>query len=78
MTIEVQLDYKGRITIPTDIRKQLNLKPGEKLFMNVTSNSITIQPKLSAKQLQEQASKFRVELKTMTKKTITFEKLFGD
>ncbi len=78
MSIEVQLDDKGRITIPTDIRKQLNLKPGEKLFMNVANNAITIQPKISAKQLKEQASKFRSELKTMTKIAISFEKLFDD
>lgn len=78
MSIEVQLDDKGRITIPTDIRKQLNLKPGEKLFMKVANNSITIQPKLSAKQVKDQASKFRSELQTMTKKPISFEKLFDD
>jgi len=78
MSIEIQLDEKGRITIPTDIRKQLNLKPGEKLFIKVTNNAITIQPKLSAKEIQKKASKFRSELKTMTKQAITFEKLFDD
>lgn len=78
MSIEIQLDEKGRITIPTDIRRQLNLKPGEKLFMKVTNNQITIQPKLSAKELREKASKFRSELKSMTTKAISFEKLFDD
>lgn len=78
MSIEVQLDNKGRITIPTDIRKKLDLKPGEKLLIHVSNNSITLQPKVNAKELQEKALKFRSELKLMTKKPIAFEKLFDD
>ena len=78
MSIEVQLHDKGRITIPTDIRKKLDLKPGEKLTIQVSNNAITLQPKLSAKELQEKVRKFRSELKTLTQKPITFEKLFED
>ena len=63
MSLEVQLDEKGRITIPTEIRKKLDLKPGEKLIIPVSNNAITIQQKVSAKELQEKGIKFRAELK---------------
>ena len=63
MSLEVQLDEKGRITIPTEIRKKLDLKPGEKLIIQVSNNAITLQQKVGVKELQEKAAKFRAELK---------------
>ncbi len=43
----VELEDRGRILIPKNIRDDLNLKPGEKLLIEVEGEKITISPTVS-------------------------------
>ncbi len=41
---KVEIDERGRLTLPAKIRKDLHIKPGDKLTIKINSdNSITIQ-----------------------------------
>ena len=45
---KIEIDDRGRITLPVEIREKLFLKSGEKLTINVNSdNTITIKKKPS-------------------------------
>lgn len=41
---KVKLSSKGQLSIPKEIREQLNLKQGDYLLLEQKSGSITIQP----------------------------------
>ena len=44
MSTDRQIDAKGRITIPTEIREQLGLGPGERVRVEVEDGEIVVRP----------------------------------
>lgn len=78
MISEVQIDSKGRIIIPLDIRKLFNLQTGEKLQLELHNDSIVLRPKLTPQEMVSLVRKFRTEVKGKTKTPFTVEKLFGE
>lgn len=76
MTSEIQIDNKGRILIPKDIREKLNLNFGEKLIIQIQDNEIHLKPKVSTKTLVNNMKTIRSKIKLMTDVPLTTEKLF--
>ena len=49
---KIEIDDRGRITLPSEIRKRLQLRPGEKLIIKTNSdNIITLQKHPSKKSI---------------------------
>ncbi|THE65361.1 AbrB/MazE/SpoVT family DNA-binding domain-containing protein [Salinadaptatus halalkaliphilus] len=42
-----QIDDKGRITIPKQLRERLNLEPGEQVRIGVEDGTIVVRPRVS-------------------------------
>ncbi len=78
LNTEVQIDDKGRIVIPIEIRIKFKLKPGEKIQIVVQDNTILLKPKLSTKEMIERVKKFRLEASSKGTQPLKFEKLFGE
>jgi len=78
MNAEVQIDDKGRIVIPIEIREKYKLKSGEKIQISIQDNIIMLKPKLSTKEMIEKVRKFRLEASSKTTQPLKFEKLFGE
>lgn len=78
MNTEVQIDDKGRIVIPIEIREKFKFKPGEKIQISVQDNVILLRPKLSTKEMIEKVKKFRAEVSAKGGQPLQFEKLFGE
>lgn len=78
MTLEVQIDDKGRIVIPIEIREKFNLKTGEKIQIFIEEEGIILKPKLSTEELIKKVKKFRSEVAIKTDKPFKFIKLFED
>ena len=58
------VEEKGRVVIPASVRKQLGIKPGTELEVDVKEGGIVMKPKrkVSAKDLLGAAGKERVNL----------------
>ncbi len=58
------VEKKGRVVIPSTVRKQLGIKAGMELEIDVKSGGIVMRPKrkVSAKDLLGMAGKERVDL----------------
>lgn len=78
MTLEVQIDDKGRIVIPIEIREKFNLKTGEKIQIFVEEEGIILKPKLSTEELVKKLKKFRSEIAIRTDKPFKIKKLFEE
>ena len=78
MSLESTLDDKGRIIIPASIRAKMNLKPGEKLFFHLISNSIIIKPEISPEKFIEDSEILRQQLLKVKKDPLEFTKLFDE
>jgi AbrB family looped-hinge helix DNA binding protein len=74
--LESVLDEKGRICIPSELRKQLNLVAGEKLVFQIENNAIVIKKAIEPHELVEKARKVRKLIKQSTQGPIKFEPLF--
>ena len=64
MSVTAVVEKKGRVVIPSIVRKQLGIKAGMELEINVKSGVIIMRPKrkVSAKDLLGIAGKERVDL----------------
>ena len=64
MSVTAVVEKKGRVVIPSIVRKQLGIKAGMELEINVKSGGIIMRPKrkVSAKDLLGIAGKERVDL----------------
>jgi len=69
MSLKVILDDRGRITIPSEIRKKLRLKKGTILLIEVREKMIILKPlrKISAKDLLGIAGKEEVSIEEIEK-----------
>lgn len=49
-----KIDERGRILLPKDIRKELNLKPSEEMFVMNAGNEIIVLKKVNVKKIIEE------------------------
>ena len=70
------LDDKGRITIPIEFRKTLELKSGSKVAISIVNNTILIRKSITSDEYTAIAENISFALKKQTSKPISFEKLF--
>ena len=73
---EIQIDNKGRILIPKEIREKLHLNSGEKLLISVQDNEIRLKPKISPKSMINTIRVLRSEIKLITDVPLETKKLF--
>ena len=64
MSVTAVVEKKGRVVIPSKVRKQLGIKPGTELEIGISSGGIVMRPKrkVSAKDLLGIAGRERVDL----------------
>ena len=74
--MKASIDEKGRITIPQDIRKKLDLTPGTNINFSVINNILLIKKMISPDEFTEVSSKINKLLKEAIDSPIEFEKLF--
>ena len=75
MSAESTIDEKGRVCIPAELRKKLNLKAGEKVIFQLNSDSLTLRKAIKPEEFSKQVRAFQESVKKATTKSITFEKL---
>lgn len=76
MNAESKIDDKGRVCIPNEIRKMLNLKSGERMLFQVQDGKIILRKSTSMEDFIKKSEGFSEKLKKATKKTIEFKKIF--
>ena len=76
MTSESKIDEKGRINIPAEIRRKLNLKSGEKMIFQIKGEKIILRKVITPKEFIEKSKVFREHLKKVTDEPITIDKIF--
>ena len=76
MNAESKIDNKGRICIPNEIRKILNLKPGERILFQVQDDKIILRKSTSMEEFIKKSEKISEILKGITKDPIEFKKMF--
>jgi len=73
---ESKIDDKGRIIIPIEIRKLLNLKTGEKILFQVQEDKIILRKSISMEEFVKKSKTFSDKLKASSKEPIEFKKMF--
>ena len=76
MSKEIIMDLKGRILIPLEIRKQLNLQPGEKFIFTVENGRLILLKSSSYDEFLHEIDEFQQKLLKISNKPISTEKLF--
>ena len=76
MSFETIIDEKGRICIPSELRKKFDLKPGEKMVFQVEENKMVIRKAVKPEEFNDQAEILESLIKSATTKPIDFKKLF--
>lgn len=76
MNAESKIDDKGRVCIPNEIRKLLNLKSGEKVLFQVQDDKIILRKSASMEDFIKKSEDFSEKLKGITKEPIEFKKMF--
>jgi len=76
MNFESTIDEKGRICIPAELRKRMNLKYGEKMIFYPEGDRIIIMRAITPQEFIEKSKIFENHLKKITNKPIPTEKLF--
>ncbi|TFG25451.1 MAG: AbrB/MazE/SpoVT family DNA-binding domain-containing protein [Promethearchaeota archaeon] len=75
MNAESKLDDKGRILIPSEIRKLLNIKSGERLLFQIQEDKIILRKSNSIEDLVSKSEEFSKKLKENSKEPIEFQKI---
>lgn len=73
MNAESEIDEKGRIRIPKEIRVRLNIKSGEKLLFHIEGEKIILRKTTSIEEFVEMSDQFSKTLKEITDQPIEFE-----
>ena len=76
MNAESKIDDKGRVCIPNEIRKLLNLKSGEKMLFQVQDDKIILRKSTTMEEFIKKSEEFSEKLKEITKEPIEFKKIF--
>lgn len=76
MNAESKIDDKGRVCIPNEIRKMLNLKSGEKILFQVQDDKIILRKSTSMEEFIKKSEEFSEKLKEEIKEPIEFRKMF--
>ena len=76
MNAESKIDDKGRVCIPNEIRKMLNLKSGERMLFQVQDGKIILRKSTSMEEFIKKSKDFSEKLKGVTKKPIKFKQRF--
>ena len=76
LTTESKIDEKGRICIPVELRKKLDLKPGEKMIFQINGNNIIVRKAISPAEFVKKSEKFQKHIKETVKEEITIKKIF--
>jgi AbrB family looped-hinge helix DNA binding protein len=74
--MESILDEKGRVCIPSELRKQLNLLPGEKLVFQIDENTLIVKKAVEPHELVEKARKLRKNIRQNEQDPIEYKPLF--
>lgn len=75
MNAESKIDDKGRICIPIEIRKMLNIKSGQKILFQVQDDKIILRKSTSVEEFIKKSRAFSEKLKDVTVHPIEFKKL---
>ncbi len=76
MNAESIIDDNGRVLIPIEIRKMLNLKSGERIVFQVQEGKIILRKFTSVEEFIKKSEEFSDKLKKITiKNAIEFEKI---
>ncbi|MHA1147460.1 MAG: AbrB/MazE/SpoVT family DNA-binding domain-containing protein [Promethearchaeota archaeon] len=75
MNAESKLDDKGRILIPSEIRKLLNIKSGEKLLFQIQEDKIILRKSTSMEEFISKSEEFSKKLKDSSKEPLKFQKI---
>ena len=75
LNAESKIDEKGRVIIPIEIRKLLNIKSGEKIIFQVQDDKIILRKSTSIEDFVNKSKIFSEKLKNITKKPIEFKKM---
>jgi len=75
MNSESIIDEQGRICIPLEIRKKMNIKPGEKLIFQIDQEKLIVHKALSPEQFIAKAKKLQKHLSEVTDEPIPFKKI---
>jgi len=73
---DIIVDTKGRILIPKEIRKRLNIKPGTRLFLKIEDGRLVLLKATSLSEFQSEIEVFQEKLRKLTRDPIPTEKLF--
>ncbi len=76
MNIESTIDEKGRVCIPVELRKRMNIKLGEKIFLQIKGNTIIMRKSTSVEEFIKKSKEFSEHLKKIADKPIEFKKIF--
>ena len=75
MSSESTIDEKGRVCIPSELRKKLNLKIGEKVIFQLNENGLTLRRAVNPEEFSKKVKEFQKSVKKVTSKPIAVEKL---
>ncbi len=76
MNQEIVMDSKGRILVPLEIRKQLDIKPGEKFMFSIENGRLVLLKSSSYDEFIQSIEEFQQNLQEVSKSPISTEKLF--
>ncbi|TFF99567.1 MAG: AbrB/MazE/SpoVT family DNA-binding domain-containing protein [Promethearchaeota archaeon] len=76
MDSDIVVDSKGRILIPKEIRKKLNIKSGSKLILKIEDERLVLLRATPLKDFQSELESFQEKLKKLTTEPISTDKLF--
>ena len=76
VNVESKIDNKGRVCIPNEIRKMLNIKPGEKILFQVKDDKLILRKSTSIEEFIKKSEDFSKKLKGIIKEPIEFKKMF--
>jgi len=76
LNAESKIDDKGRVCIPIEIRKMLNIKSGEKILFQVQDDKIILRRSTSMEDFIKKSESFSEKLKKATNHPIEFKKIF--